>query len=437
MITPEEFPYITGLHVNDCYTYKDFDINLNNYKPFSHLILTGKNGSGKSSILKSLKDLFFNIRERNKFYYLISIRDRVFSINRIAWKAILADSSKTDKEIYELYLSMGPSSMGSSFQFFDQLNQVHPTFDIDPGLLAYPEKLSFVFTFLETRIIDQVKKVLVPTKESDFTEKINLPESTKFFSDEFNQYLVNKKVEQAFHQIQKKNSDVDAIDSFFNTLRTFLSDISENSITDLYFEYDQYRFIVVFKDGRKVLLDSLPSGFSALFSTLMDLFIRIDLIRKQIGNNTYNPCGIVLIDEPETHLHLELQEQVLPLFTELFPNIQFIVATHSPAVIASIKSATIFDLTTKETRTSEETVGRSYSELMTAHFGLENTYSSIADGIIDQINDNVAKYKDDVDGLKSALAKIYSENNVYLSPTLQVELELLIAQAEAKQAVVR
>ena len=44
MITPEEFPYIKSLHVNDCYAYQDFDINLHDYKPFSHLILTGKNG---------------------------------------------------------------------------------------------------------------------------------------------------------------------------------------------------------------------------------------------------------------------------------------------------------------------------------------------------------------------------------------------------------
>ena len=80
----------------------------------------------------------------------------------------------------------------------------------------------------------------------------------------------------------------------------------------------------------------------------MDLFIRVDIIRKYVNDFSYNPCGIVLIDEPETHLHLQLQEQVLPLLTRLFPNIRFIAATHSPAVVASIKKAATFDLTTKE-----------------------------------------------------------------------------------------
>ena len=53
-MTPNDFPYITAVHVNDCFAYQNFDINLPplNGKPFSHLILTGKNGSGKTTILR-------------------------------------------------------------------------------------------------------------------------------------------------------------------------------------------------------------------------------------------------------------------------------------------------------------------------------------------------------------------------------------------------
>lgn len=218
MITPEEFPYITGLHVNDCYTYKDFDIKLHEYKPFSHLILTGKNGSGKSTILRALKDVLFNIRDINKFFYLISVKDTNYKISRLAWKAILADSSKSDKEIYDLYLSMGESFSERTFSFFDQLNQVHPEFGEDPTLLAYPEKTSFLFTVLESKQIKNVKHISVPTRDSEFSEKLNLPESVDFFFNEFNQYLVNKKVEQAFYQIQNRSSDVSAVDSLFNIL---------------------------------------------------------------------------------------------------------------------------------------------------------------------------------------------------------------------------
>jgi len=209
--------------------------------------------------------------------------------------------------------------------------------------------------------------------------------------------------------------------------------IFEDNKLDLEFQQEDFEFFIKLSDGRKLTFDVLSEGFSALLSILMDLFTRVDLIRKGVGNYSYNPCGIVLIDEPETHLHLQLQEQVLPLLTSLFPNIQFIAATHSPAVIASIKNATIFDLTTKESRGSEETVGRSYSDLMVSHFGLENEYSATADTIIKQVNDVLNTLGDKPDEMKTALQAIYDANSPYLSPTLKVELELLIAQQKAQQ----
>lgn len=64
--------------------------------------------------------------------------------------------------------------------------------------------------------------------------------------------------------------------------------------------------------------------------------------------NNYSTEGVVLIDEIETHLHLELQRAILPFLTELFPNIQFIVTTHSPFVLNSIDNAVIYDLETQK-----------------------------------------------------------------------------------------
>lgn len=58
----------------------------------------------------------------------------------------------------------------------------------------------------------------------------------------------------------------------------------------------------------------------------------------------YNAQGIVLIDELETHLHIELQKKILPFLTKFFPNIQFIVTTHSPYILNSISNAKAYDL---------------------------------------------------------------------------------------------
>lgn len=46
----------------------------------------------------------------------------------------------------------------------------------------------------------------------------------------------------------------------------------------------------------------------------------------------------------ETHLHLELQKNIMSLLTTIFHNIQFIVTTHSPFILNSLDNVVIYDL---------------------------------------------------------------------------------------------
>ena len=54
--------------------------------------------------------------------------------------------------------------------------------------------------------------------------------------------------------------------------------------------------------------------------------------------------GIVLIDELDMHLHPKWQWNVIKALEETFPNIQFIVTTHSPYILNSISNAKAYDL---------------------------------------------------------------------------------------------
>ena len=67
------------------------------------------------------------------------------------------------------------------------------------------------------------------------------------------------------------------------------------------------------------------------------------------GQFEFDMPGIVLVDEIETHLHYELQKKVLPFLCTIFPNIQFIVSTHSAFILNSIENAVIYDLENKVT----------------------------------------------------------------------------------------
>lgn len=53
-------------------------------------------------------------------------------------------------------------------------------------------------------------------------------------------------------------------------------------------------------------------------------------------------CGIVLVDEIDLHLHPEWQRTVLPQLARTFPNIQFIVTSHSPIVVGTLQRENIW-----------------------------------------------------------------------------------------------
>ena len=55
-------------------------------------------------------------------------------------------------------------------------------------------------------------------------------------------------------------------------------------------------------------------------------------------------CSLVLTDEPENHLHPELQTCLLPSLIQAFPRAQFIVATHNPFIVSSVANSNVYVL---------------------------------------------------------------------------------------------
>jgi predicted ATP-binding protein involved in virulence len=87
-----------------------------------------------------------------------------------------------------------------------------------------------------------------------------------------------------------------------------------------------------FNDKRTMFFDSLPMGYKRLFSIVFDIAYRSFILNKDA-----EPTGIIIIDEIDLHLHPTLQQEVLNRFKKTFPEIQFIVSTHSPLVISNLK----------------------------------------------------------------------------------------------------
>ncbi|TAG07190.1 MAG: hypothetical protein EAZ44_00970 [Cytophagia bacterium] len=61
-------------------------------------------------------------------------------------------------------------------------------------------------------------------------------------------------------------------------------------------------------------------------------------------NEIVNQIGIVIIDEIEANLHIKWQKKILYLLEEIFPNVQFIVSTHSPFIVSGREKGQVFAL---------------------------------------------------------------------------------------------
>lgn len=93
-----------------------------------------------------------------------------------------------------------------------------------------------------------------------------------------------------------------------------------------------------FTEGKTLPLSNLSEGQRIVASLVTDLCIRISLLNPHLNGEARELTeGVVLIDEIDLHLHPKWQKTIVPNLKNLFPNIQFILTTHSPFIIQSLE----------------------------------------------------------------------------------------------------
>lgn len=127
--------------------------------------------------------------------------------------------------------------------------------------------------------------------------------------------------------------------------------------------------VVLETDSGNFSIDALSGGAAAVIDLAWQVFM-------------YQPDGsrfVVSLDEPENHLHPELQRRVLADLISAFPSVQFVVATHSPFIVGSVPDSNVYvldyDDTNRVTSTRLDTVNRagSANEILRDVLGLEYT----------------------------------------------------------------
>lgn len=102
---------------------------------------------------------------------------------------------------------------------------------------------------------------------------------------------------------------------------------------------------IIEQNGIELSFDKLSSGNLFLIEHLLLLMCKmysISILKQLPPMQIFNIPGLLLIDEIETHLHPKWQKKILGIIRSLFPNLQMILTTHSPFVVASMDGARIY-----------------------------------------------------------------------------------------------
>ena len=138
-------------------------------------------------------------------------------------------------------------------------------------------------------------------------------------------------------------------------------------------------------------------------------------------NSIFNVPGVVLIDEVDLHLHPKAQESYIQILTNFFPNLQFIITTHSPFIVRGLpRESIVVSLPT----------GRVISEAF-QKMDIDSITRIIFEyrgGFSDKVASNLGDFKRELTSIEpniSKLKEIFQELSD--SPTAKDELELYMA----------
>ncbi len=299
-----------------------------------NLIVTGKNGSGKTSLLDALSiqlDFLSKQGDLTKLEKNISLFESKLDI---AVKTFATENQISEilKKVNYYKEQLAGAKAGLNLTFSVPESQIKSHF----------EKGEFVLAYYGAK---RVFNALVP----EHVEKVTLKDSYGIREtprNEFLKYILDLKMTEALANNSGKKEKAQSIHKWFDSFESLLKEVLEDNSTKLLFDEDTFKFSL-HQDNRETFdFQTLSDGYAAILDIVVDLIVRME--KHVNGVDHFTVPGIVLIDEIETHLHLELQRKIWGFLTRLFPNIQFIVSTHSPIILSNADNATIYDLENKK-----------------------------------------------------------------------------------------
>lgn len=188
---------------------------------------------------------------------------------------------------------------------------------------------------------------------------------------------------------QDLTENFDSIQPLINALFAQADDGHRIALTG-YDVSEGFRFSSSASPGTSLPLQALSDGFKSTFVWMLDLILRlldhgIDLAQAD------RAAAIVLLDEIDLHLHPRWQRTISSTLREQFPEVQFIVTTHSPFVVQALDLRDVIHLRTSSehgvsTVSKERPLTLSYGAIVSDSelFGMSARFSAEIEAQLDR-----------------------------------------------------
>ena len=335
-------------------------------------ILTGPNGSGKTTILYALASVFDNLQNQNsesnrpsnyfakRFWHFKNLPDNLYQSELIA----SFDEGETVKVFGQENGRLSYTTNNSIIDIYKHsIVNIPSQFEFEFAVLAYSG-----YRYVRSSKIISIQE---STENPLFT-------SLEFFKQPgftINQWIANNISKQAI--AEKKHLASQRYADVIEILQKTISDVIGAEVS---FELNLSPLDLVVKINNAELdFDVLPDGVRSLIGWIGDLLMRLDQLKWKDDVPVNEHALILLLDEIEIHLHPAWQRKVLPAVQKLFPNAQIFLTTHSPFVVNSVDGAAVYELKVKDGKAylgevSESKSSASYRSVLREVFDIEKPF---------------------------------------------------------------
>lgn len=199
---------------------------------------------------------------------------------------------------------------------------------------------------------------------------------------------------------------------------------------DVQFNLDTHELDILYRsegsERERYPMKELSDGYKNTLSMVADIAYRMAVLNPWLLDRVLSETtGIVLIDEIDLHLHPQWQQRIIGDLRTIFPKVQFIVSTHAPLVINSVKKENLLILTDKQAvEPQNEVFGRDANAILNSVMEtnerpaeIKQMFQTVYDAIDEQ------RYDDAAATLQKIEEKIGSADPELTSAQVSLELE--------------